>query len=168
MVELNVLDLLYCAHAATPHVLRAAGDGPRHVADMVHISSVVGRVARSGNGVYRLTKHGVGAFIESLRQELTKRYVRVSLVEPVRQRPSSLLIRNAGVILHRMCADFGQASVQQVVRFEHGGAPLKNYPLSAQLARGTKVIRCRRCLLPSGHLAGDWAEVAAINLKAWA
>jgi NADP-dependent 3-hydroxy acid dehydrogenase YdfG len=49
---------------------------------MVNISSVAGRAARNGNGVYSLTKHGVGAFSESLRQEVTKRYVRVSLVEP--------------------------------------------------------------------------------------
>ncbi len=82
MVELNVLGLLYCAHAALPHLLRAAGDGPRQVADMVNISSVAGRAARDGNGVYSLTKHGIGAFSESLRQEVTGRYVRVSLVEP--------------------------------------------------------------------------------------
>jgi NADP-dependent 3-hydroxy acid dehydrogenase YdfG len=82
MVDLNVLGLLYCAHAALPHLLRAAEDGPRRVADMVNISSVAGRVARNGSGVYNLTKHGVGAFSESLRQEVTKRYVRVSLVEP--------------------------------------------------------------------------------------
>ena len=49
---------------------------------MVNISSVAGRVARSGSGVYNLTKHGVGAFSESLRQEVTGRHVRVSLVEP--------------------------------------------------------------------------------------
>ena len=82
MVQLNVVGLLYCAHAALPHLLRAAQDGPRQVADMVNISSVAGRAARNGNGVYSLTKHGVGAFSESLRQEVTKRYVRVSLVEP--------------------------------------------------------------------------------------
>jgi NADP-dependent 3-hydroxy acid dehydrogenase YdfG len=82
MVELNVLGLLYCAHAALPHLLRAAEDGPRHVADMVNISSVAGRVARNGNNVYSLTKHGIGAFSESLRQEVTGRFVRVSLVEP--------------------------------------------------------------------------------------
>jgi len=82
MVELNVLGLLYCAHAALPHLLSAAEDGPRRVADLVNISSVAGRVARSGSGVYNLTKHGVGAFSESLRQEVTKRHVRVSLVEP--------------------------------------------------------------------------------------
>jgi NADP-dependent 3-hydroxy acid dehydrogenase YdfG len=82
MVELNVLGLLYCAHAAIPHLIVAAAEGPRQVADMVNISSVAGRVARNGNGVYSLTKHGVGAFSESLRQELAGRHVRVSLVEP--------------------------------------------------------------------------------------
>src|SRR5213080_818019 len=82
MVDLNVLGLLYCAHAALPHLLKAAEDGPRRVADMVNVSSVAGRVARSGSGVYNLTKHGVGAFSESLRQEVTGRHVRVSLVEP--------------------------------------------------------------------------------------
>lgn len=82
MVELNVLGLLYCAHAALPHLLTAAQDSPRGVADMVNISSVAGRVARSGSGVYNATKFGVGAFSESLRQEVTKRHVRVSLVEP--------------------------------------------------------------------------------------
>src|SRR5579862_4626565 len=82
MVQLNVLGLLYCAHAALPHLLRAAADEPRQVADMVNISSVAGRFARTGNGVYALTKFGVGAFSESLRQELAKQYVRVSLVEP--------------------------------------------------------------------------------------
>jgi NADP-dependent 3-hydroxy acid dehydrogenase YdfG len=82
MVHLNLLGLLYTAHAALPHLLKAAEDGPRRVADLVNISSVAGRVAREGSGVYSLTKHGVGAFSESLRQEVTTRHVRVSLVEP--------------------------------------------------------------------------------------
>jgi NADP-dependent 3-hydroxy acid dehydrogenase YdfG len=82
MVALNVQGLLYVAHAAVPHLLAAAEDGPRRVSDLVNISSVAGRVARLGSGVYNLTKHGVGAFSESLRQEVTRRHVRVSLVEP--------------------------------------------------------------------------------------
>jgi NADP-dependent 3-hydroxy acid dehydrogenase YdfG len=82
MVELNILGVLYCAHAALPHLLRAAEDSPRRVADMVNVSSVAGRVPFKGRGVYNLTKHGLGAFSESLRQEVTKRHVRVSLVEP--------------------------------------------------------------------------------------
>jgi NADP-dependent 3-hydroxy acid dehydrogenase YdfG len=82
MVDLNVLGLLYCAHAALPHLLAAAEDGPRRVADLVNVSSVAGRVAGKNRGVYNLTKHGVGAFSESLRQEVTGRHVRVSLIEP--------------------------------------------------------------------------------------
>jgi NADP-dependent 3-hydroxy acid dehydrogenase YdfG len=82
MIAVNLRGLLYCAHAALPHLLEAAADSPRQVADIVNISSVAGRVARLGSGVYNLTKHGVGAFSESLRQEVTQRHVRVSLVEP--------------------------------------------------------------------------------------
>ncbi|MGI8506821.1 MAG: SDR family NAD(P)-dependent oxidoreductase, partial [Solirubrobacteraceae bacterium] len=82
MLAVNVRGLLYCAHAALPHLLSAAEEEPRRVADMVNISSVAGRVSRSGSGVYNLTKHGVGAFSDSLRQEISARHVRVSLVEP--------------------------------------------------------------------------------------
>jgi NADP-dependent 3-hydroxy acid dehydrogenase YdfG len=82
MVAINVQGLLYVAHAAIAPLLKAAGDGPRKVADMVNISSVAGRVPRSGSGVYNLTKFGVGAFSESLRQEFAERHLRVSLVEP--------------------------------------------------------------------------------------
>jgi NADP-dependent 3-hydroxy acid dehydrogenase YdfG len=82
MVDVNVLGLLYTSHAALPHLLTAASSDPRNVADLVLISSVAGRVARNGSGVYNLTKHGVGAFGESLRQEVTRRHVRVSIVEP--------------------------------------------------------------------------------------
>src|ERR1700712_2483188 len=82
MVDLNVKGLLYVAHAAVPHLLSAAEGDPRQVADLVNISSVAGRVARSGSGVYNATKHAGGAFSESLRQELAPRHVRVSLVEP--------------------------------------------------------------------------------------
>jgi NADP-dependent 3-hydroxy acid dehydrogenase YdfG len=82
MLHVNVDGVLYCAHAALPHLLRAGEDSPRRVADMVNVSSVAGRVTRRGSGVYNLTKHGVGAFSESLRQEVTSRHVRVSLIEP--------------------------------------------------------------------------------------
>jgi NADP-dependent 3-hydroxy acid dehydrogenase YdfG len=82
MVDINVKGLLYCARAALPHLVRAAADDVRGVADMVNISSTAGRVPRSGTAVYNLTKFGVGAFSEALRQEVTKQHVRVSLVEP--------------------------------------------------------------------------------------
>jgi NADP-dependent 3-hydroxy acid dehydrogenase YdfG len=82
MIALNLQGLLYIAHAALPHLLRTADQEPRRVADLINISSVAGRVARSGSGVYNLTKHGVGAFSESARQEFAGRHLRVSLVEP--------------------------------------------------------------------------------------
>jgi len=82
MVQLNLLGLLYCTHAALPHLLRSAESEPRRVADLVNVSSVAGRHARLNSGVYNATKFGVGAFSESLRQEVTRRHVRVSLIEP--------------------------------------------------------------------------------------
>ena len=107
MVDLNVLGLLYCAHAAVPHLVQAAQDSPRQVADMVNISSVAGRAARNGNGVYALTKFGIGAFSESLRQELTKRYVRVSVVEPGAT-ATELAGHNRPEILESLRSQFGQ------------------------------------------------------------
>jgi NADP-dependent 3-hydroxy acid dehydrogenase YdfG len=82
MVSVNVNGVLYCAYAALPHLLKAAEDGPRQVADMVNISSVAGRRPRGGSAVYNLTKFGVGAFSEALRQEVTARHLRISLIEP--------------------------------------------------------------------------------------
>ncbi len=82
MVSLNVTALLRCAHAALPHLLAAAADSPRGVADMVNVSSTAGRQVKRGSGVYNLTKHGLGAFSESLRQEVSRRHLRVSLIEP--------------------------------------------------------------------------------------
>jgi NADP-dependent 3-hydroxy acid dehydrogenase YdfG len=82
MVAINLQGLLYVSHAALEHLVRAAEDGSRQVSDLVNVSSVAGRRANAGSGVYNLTKHGVGAFSEALRQELATRRVRVSLVEP--------------------------------------------------------------------------------------
>ena len=82
MLAVNVEGLLHITKAAIPHLVTAAQDGPRQVADLVNISSTAGRVARSGTAVYNLTKFGVNAFAEALRQELQPQRVRVSLVEP--------------------------------------------------------------------------------------
>lgn len=82
MIDINVKGLLYTSHAALPHLLKAAENSPRHVADVINISSVAGRRARIGAGVYNATKFAVVAFTESLRQEVTGRHVRVSVVEP--------------------------------------------------------------------------------------
>ena len=82
MIATNLQGLLYATHAALPHLLLAAEEGPRKVADIVNISSIAGRVAWNGYGVYNLTKFGVNGFTESLRQEITRRHVRVGVLEP--------------------------------------------------------------------------------------
>jgi NADP-dependent 3-hydroxy acid dehydrogenase YdfG len=82
MVEVNVLGLLYFTHAAIPHLLAAAESGPRRVSDLVNVSSIGGRSVRPGSQVYNLTKWGVGALSESMRQELASKHVRVSVIEP--------------------------------------------------------------------------------------
>jgi NADP-dependent 3-hydroxy acid dehydrogenase YdfG len=76
MIHVNLFGVLYCTHAALPVMRRQAAG---HI---VNVSSVAGRVARLGSGVYNLTKWGVGAFSESLRQEMVPLGVRVTLIEP--------------------------------------------------------------------------------------
>jgi NADP-dependent 3-hydroxy acid dehydrogenase YdfG len=76
MVHANVFGVLYCTHAALP-LMAAQGSG--HI---VNVSSVAGRFARAGTAVYNLTKFGVGAFSEALRQEAVAIGVRVTVIEP--------------------------------------------------------------------------------------
>ena len=106
MVNLNLLGLLYCTHAALPHLLAAAEEEPRSVADIVNVSSTAGRLARSNSGVYNATKFGVGAFSESLRQEVTTRHVRVGLVEPGAT-ATELASHNRPEIIEGIAATFG-------------------------------------------------------------
>jgi NADP-dependent 3-hydroxy acid dehydrogenase YdfG len=76
MIDINVLGLMYATHAVLP-LMKAQKQG--HI---VNISSVAGRVANAGTGVYNATKWAVGAFSESLRKEVYKDNVRVTLIEP--------------------------------------------------------------------------------------
>jgi NADP-dependent 3-hydroxy acid dehydrogenase YdfG len=76
MIQTNVMGVLYMTAAAIEGLVEQ-GSG-----DIVNMSSVAGRVARSGAGVYNASKWAVNAFSESLRQEVTGRGVRIGLVEP--------------------------------------------------------------------------------------
>jgi NADP-dependent 3-hydroxy acid dehydrogenase YdfG len=82
MIAVNVHGMLNVTHAALPYLVRCAEDSPRGIADIVNISSTAGRVARPGSSVYNLTKFGVVAFSDALRQELVAQRVRVSVIEP--------------------------------------------------------------------------------------
>jgi clavulanate-9-aldehyde reducatase len=76
MIDVNVLGLLYCTHAALP-LMREGGGG-----DIVNVSSVAGRRADAGAAVYNLTKFGVTGFTEALRQEALHCGIRVTGIEP--------------------------------------------------------------------------------------
>jgi len=76
MMEVNGLGLLYCTHAALP-IMGEARSG--HI---VNVSSVAGRSAAMGAGVYNFTKFGVVGFSEALRQECSHANVRVTIIEP--------------------------------------------------------------------------------------
>jgi NADP-dependent 3-hydroxy acid dehydrogenase YdfG len=74
MIEVNLTGAI----TATEVFLGQLKDG---VGDIVNISSVAGRTARAGNGVYAATKWGMNGWAESLRQELLPD-IRVTLIEP--------------------------------------------------------------------------------------
>jgi NADP-dependent 3-hydroxy acid dehydrogenase YdfG len=76
MIHVNLLGLLYCTHAALP-LIGASGGG-----DIVNVSSVAGRRADAGAAVYNMTKFGVHAFSEALRQEALHAGIRVTTVAP--------------------------------------------------------------------------------------
>lgn len=82
MLAVNVSGLLHVTRASLPHLIAAAADSPRGVADLVNISYTAGRVALPGAAVYAMTKHGIGAFSEAVRQEVLGQRVRVGVVEP--------------------------------------------------------------------------------------
>lgn len=74
MIEINLLGAITTTEVFLDQL--TSGEG-----DIVNISSVAGRTARAGNGVYAATKWGINGWSESLRQELQPS-VRVALIEP--------------------------------------------------------------------------------------
>jgi NADP-dependent 3-hydroxy acid dehydrogenase YdfG len=129
MVAINVSGLLYVSHAAMRHLLDAAEQEPRRVADLVNVSSVAGRIARSGSAVYNATKFGVNAFSEGLRQEVAGRHVRVGLIEPgsvvtelvSHNRPEVLgaISQRIGAIERLQSDDIARAVVYMVTQPRH-------------------------------------------------
>jgi NADP-dependent 3-hydroxy acid dehydrogenase YdfG len=106
MIELNLRAMMECTHAALPHLLAAAADSPRQVADLVNVSSVAGRFPRSGSAGYNASKFGVTGFSEALRLEVTKRHVRVSVIEPGAVE-TELVSHNRAEIIERHRQRFG-------------------------------------------------------------
>jgi NADP-dependent 3-hydroxy acid dehydrogenase YdfG len=76
MLDINVLTVMLACHEVLP-IMKAQGGG--HI---VNISSVAGRQVKAGYSGYNASKWAVGAFSESLRQEVTRQHIRVTVIEP--------------------------------------------------------------------------------------
>lgn len=74
MVDVNLLGAITATEVFLDQLVDGGGD-------IVNISSVAGRTARAGNGVYAATKWAINGWSESLRQEVLPD-VRVTLIEP--------------------------------------------------------------------------------------
>jgi short-subunit dehydrogenase len=77
LLDINLLGTIHAIQAAVP-VLRSQGSG-----HLILVSSVVGRRASPGNGIYCATKAAQVALAESLRLELAEAGIHVSVVCPV-------------------------------------------------------------------------------------
>jgi NADP-dependent 3-hydroxy acid dehydrogenase YdfG len=125
MVAVNLLGLLYCTHAALPLIEQSGGG------DIVNVSSVAGRRADAGAAVYNMTKFGVHAFSEALRQEALHQGIRVTTVAPgfveteLQSHNTNPLVRQTldrarehiGEVLH--AEDIAEAIVHAVTRPAH-------------------------------------------------
>lgn len=76
MLDVNLMGLMVATQAALP-AMRKQRDG--HI---VNVSSTAGKVANPTAAVYAATKFGVGGFSESLRKEVFKDNIRVTVIEP--------------------------------------------------------------------------------------
>jgi NADP-dependent 3-hydroxy acid dehydrogenase YdfG len=74
MIEVNLLGAITTTEVFLDQLKNGGGD-------IINISSVAGRTARAGNGVYAATKWGLNGWSEALRRELLPD-VRVTLIEP--------------------------------------------------------------------------------------
>src|SRR3954451_9588529 len=137
MLHTNVLGLMYMTHAAIEGMVEQ-GSG-----DIVNVSSVAGRPARKGAGVYNASKWAVNALSESLRQEVTGRGVRIGLVErlavateltdhitqPEAKEPSRA---NAASMRTLQSEDIARAVLYLVTQPPHGAVNEVLFPPTAQ------------------------------------
>ncbi len=75
MLDTNLAAVIYTTRLALPALRRAGGD-------IVNIGSVAVKVQNPGSATYAATKAGVTAFSESLRKEVIKDKIRVSVIHP--------------------------------------------------------------------------------------
>ncbi|MGI9059827.1 MAG: SDR family oxidoreductase [Ktedonobacteraceae bacterium] len=113
MLDLNVLAVMLACHEILP-IMKAQGGG--HI---VNISSVAGRQVKAGYSGYNASKWAVGAFSESLRQEVTKQHIRVTVIEP-------------GMVATELRQHITDPEVRKAQEDAvHGGTPLQGEDIAA-------------------------------------
>jgi NADP-dependent 3-hydroxy acid dehydrogenase YdfG len=76
VLDINLWGTICSTKAAVPHLMQAGGG------DIINISSTTGRRAAGAFASYSTSKFGVNGFSESIRQELGKDNIRVTVIEP--------------------------------------------------------------------------------------
>lgn len=74
--DTNVWGLLRVSRAVLPHMRE------RHAGRIIHVGSVVGRMTWPINGIYAASKHAVEAIADSMRMEVRRFGIDVTLIEP--------------------------------------------------------------------------------------
>lgn len=75
VLEINLFGAIRLTKALLPLIRRSKGR-------IVNVSSLMGRLTMEGNGAYSISKHGLLAYSDTLRQEMKKWDVHVSIIEP--------------------------------------------------------------------------------------
>lgn len=75
VVDVNLFGAIRMTKSLLPLIRQAKGR-------IINVSSVLGRISMEGNGAYGISKHGLVAFSDTLRQEMKKWNVKVSMIEP--------------------------------------------------------------------------------------
>lgn len=76
MIDVNLKGVLYGIAAALPHMIRQKSG---HI---INVSSIAGHKVNPNGAVYAMTKHGVRALSEGLRQEMVPHNIRTTIVSP--------------------------------------------------------------------------------------
>lgn len=81
LVNTNLLGAMYQLRDCAEHFSRQALN-ERRVRDIIVIGSTAGRTLSVANPIYGATKFALHSIVESLRQELCHKLIRVTLIEP--------------------------------------------------------------------------------------
>lgn len=81
LININLLGAMHQLRSCAALFSQQALADPK-VRDIVVIGSTVGRTVSAGNPVYGATKFALHSLVDSLRQELCEKLIRVTLIEP--------------------------------------------------------------------------------------